>query len=258
MAWIYLVGSEDSHLHLETGSGQLLTVKTIDTPNLSSYQEWVLGTSLGPRYGMTSLPYDPRSLRMKSILSTGDFHARTSVLQALEKAWKESEVLFIGTCIGLLANLTPDSCFWKTCLPSLLEVVPKWSNRLPKSGMTVDGHSCQPPQLAQTIKDKDGGCWPTPTVKGNHNRKGSSRKSADGLETAVKKYPTPVRRDFISGKGQNYRKYRRNSPSLSEEIGGTLNPPWVEWLMGYPIGWTELSPWVTQWFRAKRAKRSRS
>jgi hypothetical protein len=24
--------------------------------------------------------------------------------------------------------------------------------------------------------------------------------------------------------------------------GGTLNPEWVEWLMGWPIGWTDLKP----------------
>lgn len=23
---------------------------------------------------------------------------------------------------------------------------------------------------------------------------------------------------------------------------GTLNPPWVEWLMGWPIGWTDFAP----------------
>ena len=25
-----------------------------------------------------------------------------------------------------------------------------------------------------------------------------------------------------------------------QEVGGTLNPMWVEWLMGYPPGWTDL------------------
>jgi hypothetical protein len=25
-------------------------------------------------------------------------------------------------------------------------------------------------------------------------------------------------------------------------VGGMLNPAWVEWLMGWPIGWTELQP----------------
>lgn len=24
--------------------------------------------------------------------------------------------------------------------------------------------------------------------------------------------------------------------------GGQLNPDWVEWLMGWPIGWTDLKP----------------
>ena len=38
----------------------------------------------------------------------------------------------------------------------------------------------------------------------------------------------------------------KNSSSLTHQaiksekkIGGALNPEWVEWLMGYPIGWTE-------------------
>ena len=26
------------------------------------------------------------------------------------------------------------------------------------------------------------------------------------------------------------------------EAGGQLNPDWVEWLMGWPIGWTDLKP----------------
>jgi len=51
--------------------------------------------------------------------------------------------------------------------------------------------------------------WPTPTVNGNHNRVGASAKSGDGLATAV---------------------------------GGQLNPTWVEWLMGFPSGWSDLGP----------------
>jgi hypothetical protein len=27
-------------------------------------------------------------------------------------------------------------------------------------------------------------------------------------------------------------------------IGGKLNPTWVEWLMGWPLGWTDLKPLV--------------
>jgi hypothetical protein len=32
---------------------------------------------------------------------------------------------------------------------------------------------------------------------------------------------------------------------LSEQIGGSLNPTWVEWLMGWPLGWTDLKPLAT-------------
>lgn len=34
---------------------------------------------------------------------------------------------------------------------------------------------------------------------------------------------------------------QRNTPPLNAVAGGALNPPWVEWLMGWPIGWTDLS-----------------
>ncbi len=27
---------------------------------------------------------------------------------------------------------------------------------------------------------------------------------------------------------------------LADQVGGQLNPTWVEWLMGYPLGWTDL------------------
>lgn len=63
--------------------------------------------------------------------------------------------------------------------------------------------------------------WPTPTVNGNRNRKGSSAKSGDGLTTAVKKL----------------------------ENGGSLNPEFVEWLMGWPIGWTALEPLAADKFQ---------
>jgi hypothetical protein len=32
-----------------------------------------------------------------------------------------------------------------------------------------------------------------------------------------------------------------------------LNPTWVEWLMGYPLGWTVCEAWETQLFRKSRS-----
>ena len=87
--------------------------------------------------------------------------------------------------------------------------------------------------------------WPTPTVHGNHNRRGLSATSGDGLSTAVKQWPTPLAHDaYDRGTGE----MKRESPGLAaivksqETVVGALSPEWVELLMGWPLGWTSLEP----------------
>ena len=62
-----------------------------------------------------------------------------------------------------------------------------------------------------------------------------------GLDAQVQMFPTPVRRDY---KGKTVKK-----DMLLDKVGGQLNPTWVEWLMGFPLGWTELSALEMQSFR---------
>ncbi|KKM74487.1 hypothetical protein LCGC14_1399830 [marine sediment metagenome] len=88
---------------------------------------------------------------------------------------------------------------------------------------------------------------PTPTVKGNYNRASYSAKAGNGLVTALKALPTPLARDHRSGKRKRQR--RRLYPPLTEVLtdaaggeNGLLNPPFVEWMMGWPIGGTALEP----------------
>ena len=53
-------------------------------------------------------------------------------------------------------------------------------------------------------------------------------------------WPTPVSRMH---KDKGYAsEYGRNEIPLAAQVGGPLNPDWVEWLMGWPIGWTDLKP----------------
>ena len=82
--------------------------------------------------------------------------------------------------------------------------------------------------------------WPTPTRKGNYNKKGLSAKSGDGLAT---RWPTPK----ASPSGPDYARANRPKSggddlvtSVARTDGGPLNPTWVEWLMGFPLGWTSL------------------
>ena len=67
-------------------------------------------------------------------------------------------------------------------------------------------------------------------------------------------WPTPTARDYKdSGKAvvnstRNLlpQKVAKNDKKDWVENGGSLNPEWVEWLMGFPKGWTDLKPLETQ------------
>ena len=59
------------------------------------------------------------------------------------------------------------------------------------------------------------------------------------------KCATPIARDWKSGKASDAT-MERNSRPLSEQIGGSLNPTWVELLMGWPANWTDLKPLGSQ------------
>ena len=92
------------------------------------------------------------------------------------------------------------------------------------------------------------GLWPTPTVCGNNNKPGSG-KSGTGLATAAKSWPTPVASmskgsspAALTRKSGKDRSGDRLDHAVMASDGGQLNPEWVEWLMGWPQGWTELKP----------------
>lgn len=88
--------------------------------------------------------------------------------------------------------------------------------------------------------------WPTPTVTGNTNAKGASKDSGDGLATAVRRWPTPTRNDGRGGLATvgdlMQAMWAGDNPSRPAHTAGQegLNPAWVEALMGFPVGWTEV------------------
>lgn len=59
-----------------------------------------------------------------------------------------------------------------------------------------------------------------------------------GLARLVQFLPTPTTQDAKNNGSQSQQE--RNTLPLNVIAGGKLNPEWVEWLMGYPEGWTDL------------------
>jgi len=75
---------------------------------------------------------------------------------------------------------------------------------------------------------------PTPTaMQYGRNRGGANRG----------RIPTPSATDWKGSARRGQRRGQLTDPAAGViEIGGQLNPTWVEWLMGWPIGWTDLEP----------------
>jgi DNA (cytosine-5)-methyltransferase 1 len=88
----------------------------------------------------------------------------------------------------------------------------------------------------------------------------SNGPSGNELGRAVNQslYPTPSATDYkgsVTGEKLEERKQMTRGVRLPEQVmrtetevenGGQLNPTWVEWLMGFPLGWTDLDASATQ------------
>lgn len=89
--------------------------------------------------------------------------------------------------------------------------------------------------------------WPTPTAEqcgmtartgGRPIEKSTKLSTQVYLAEKMKLLPTPIASDWKNRGCKDYRKNRQGQ--LQTTVGGQLNPTWVEWLMGFPLGWTDL------------------
>ena len=86
------------------------------------------------------------------------------------------------------------------------------------------------------MKETGCGLWPTAkaTIRGDCPSE-RLRRTPD-LPSAIKMRPLP--------------------DGSQPRQDGQLNPEWVEWFMGWPIGWTELKPLAMDRFREWRQQHS--
>ena len=66
-------------------------------------------------------------------------------------------------------------------------------------------------------------------------------------ESGFSSWPTPLSRDWKDGTAEVVRRGKVQKDTLGRALGGTPNPPWVEWLMGLPAGWTDCKSSATGW-----------
>jgi hypothetical protein len=263
------------------------------TPQAYLQPDRMTAFSRPSRFGMTFAPLTGDHGAALLTWFLADSRARTSASPERAPALTALDQECGRTWRASWAKFDPVSSSWKTAQPCLLGDSDESSVTWPRSGMTAAGQCWELPTLGRLTSATDSGLWPTPTVCGNNNRRGASAKSGDGLATAVRLWPTPTSSLGTKGGRVTPRKSREGgtlieavsarsmwrTPSasvvepkstvvkltgrkptdpqvgLADQVGGSLNTTWVEWLMGWPLGWTDLKPLETDRCRDVRLKR---
>ena len=167
---------------------------------------------------------------------------------------------------------------WRT--PTASEPGVKIENLVPSEGGSIGGNNrhydkntgrlVQVGLSLQVMVEEEKGHWPTPRARDFRDSIGDklppSRIKDKGKDTLAQRivrerlertgyWPTPMASDnrdrgVLSDPTVQDRVMRGKQVTLSNLVvekrgGGTLNPTWVAWLMGWPIGWTDSKPLET-------------
>lgn len=160
-----------------------------------------------------------------------------------------------------LAKYDRASSSWRTPQCSLLAGLDAFSATWPRWGTMRDGECWEHATPVRRISENESGSWPTPNKMDMRAeasmcspeiwQERQEAKARQGiclhfpLRVAVMMWPSKP------AKGQTYPPSQalRNTPPLNVVVGGNMNPTWVEWLMGWPLGWTDLRPLETDRFQ---------
>ena len=187
--------------------------------------------------------------------------AKTSQSQEIRQEYKTERAVDYGQSAPVLLGSfdlnTPSLKTSQTCLMENGELgLSEFSGTFPRSGMMRSGTVYQLPNLARTITEIGSGLLPTPVASdmgsASQKRINQTGHPKAALREAVF-WPTPNASQ--GGTTGNWKPVRDSGHtvqlSLAQSVRnlriqqgkpfGGLNPTWVEWLMGFPIGHTDLN-----------------
>ena len=167
------------------------------------------------QFGMMFKPLTESRGEELLMLYLEDSHAKTLVQQEKEQELKDSGAVCGSTWLESLEKPNQLTLSLKTPLCSALEDSVQSSTILPHWGTMLNGECYHQAPLALTTREPEcGSLLPTPTC---HNAKEGA-------------YPA---------------EYSRKTPTLATHVGGKIHPEFTEWMMGWPLGWTDLKPLAT-------------
>jgi len=190
----------------------------------------------------------------QSTLSQVDSHAKTLAQRVRVQDCPENVQGWFSRCCELLRRCNLILSSRKTvrfCVP--VDLAPS-SKNLTAWGMMQDGVCWELGISARPIEETGCGYLPTPSASSYGTNKGGAAgrtgKERPSLQTMAKTgvWPAPTCHDRKGKTGAIRGKNAKGGPTLTQAVGGTLNPNWVEWLMGWPIGWTDSKQLATDKF----------
>ncbi|ODO64207.1 hypothetical protein BAY44_13955 [Klebsiella pneumoniae] len=224
MSWLFSQAlAEEYSADTSLAGEQFAQLNVMPTPHKFSRNDKMMEFSSLSRFGLTyaALTESHGEELLTSFLA--GFRARTLARPVAGQ---------VSTAINLVSGVKwqesslrydQHSSSWKTHPCLLGEALPESSVTLPKLGLIASGAVFQQKSVARLIRETVCG-WSGET------------------------FATPQARDYRSGSLDRWNDPRR-SRNLNDQVGGLLNPDWEEWLMGWPIGWTELKPLAMDRFR---------
>ena len=255
MSWLYSRALVEEYLAENFLDGEQ-SAPLSGNPTQQAYcaPDKMTGFSRLSRFGMTFKPL-MENLGEELLMSyRAAFYAKTSQPQEKELESKESGQECGEKWRGSFTKYNPDSFSWKTHQCSLLGDLDEFSETWPQWGLMRNGECWEQQTLEQIIRGTGSGLleqtWPTPrscsamaatiTPESAWNEKRNPN-----FETIVGRvmFPTPTCHNAKEGAYPS--ELTRNTPTLATHAGGKLNPMWVEWLMGWPLAWTDLKPLET-------------
>lgn len=169
-----------------------------------------------------SLPTNLDQMELPLMLSAADSPVRTSAVLENVQELMEAEANFGQNLPALLVSYDLVSSSWRMSQLSLDGAWTEFSETWPTSGMMRNGNVYKLPTLAHRIAAKESSLLPTPSGTRNHGR------------------------NHVIGRLDEWG--GSSNPFRGTPIGKVRSPSFEEWMMGFPISWTELTPCVTPSF----------
>lgn len=162
-----------------------------------------------------------RTTSQPLISFAADSHAKISAMPESVSALAASDRVCGLNLPESFANYDPTTCLWRTSQLSLDGGYQLFSETFPRSGLMRNGIAYRQHPLVRRIGATEFSSWPTPT-------RGAPLCGGAGAFRKMRQ---------LCNQGVITEEERKN---LVDPRGGESNPALLEWLMGFPIGWTDL------------------